>query len=394
MNDFGKKEATIYVKYDEHANMHSLPFRYGFYFKANQKLGIFECKDWLNETNNEGQKTIRVTANFKDHSGKTWAGLFTLIDNKQQHFKLATVWDPKGNPTEKYLSDQIRDLCDKKVLSTDELVLLHPFYLNGEATTVTGLISSVKKAFPSKEVDQEMVKDEVGQQVSKQTKNIESNITAKVEEFIKSEVSRAVKDGISTLTPELLATVLQASKEVISSRTIEKQTEVLETKVNAEPTINEEKRASATSGLEENKVNFSSNEKIQKIYGPPGTGKTTTLIKLVNSYVESGVSPKEIGFFAFTNYATKVARERIIKEFPELDAEQNFMGFRTLHSLAYQTLPNDVSILSREQALHFDKDFKIEPVMMEEDDDSSTVFRAKHPVVDAAAVAEAFCYLY
>ena len=84
MSDFGKKEATIYVKYDEHANMHSLPFRYGFYFKANQKLGIFECKDWLNETNNEGQKTIRVTANFKDHSGKTWAGLFTLIDNKQQ----------------------------------------------------------------------------------------------------------------------------------------------------------------------------------------------------------------------------------------------------------------------------------------------------------------------
>ena len=100
MKDFGKKEATIYVKQDEHANMHSLPFRYGFYFKANQKLEICECKDWLNETSKEGQKTIKVTANFRDDKGKTWNALFTLIDNKAQYYKLVTLWDPADRATQ------------------------------------------------------------------------------------------------------------------------------------------------------------------------------------------------------------------------------------------------------------------------------------------------------
>lgn len=387
MKDFGKKEVTIYVKQDEHANMHSLPFRYGFYFKANQKLEISECKDWLIETNKDGQKTIKVTANFIDDKGKTCNGLFTLIDNKAQHYKLVTVWDPVDRPTENYLSDKIRDLCDEKTLNTDELVILHEFYLNGEATTVNGLIASIRKALPGKEVDPKIIQDEVRQEVRQQAQNIKNEINAEIGEVIKNEISKAVKDEISILTPELFATVQQASREVISSRPIQGQSESLVDQTISMPGINEEKTVSASKIFEDNKFNFNAHEKIQKIYGPPGTGKTTTLIKLVNSYVERGVSPNEIGFFAFTNYATKVAKERIIKEFPDLDVDQNFMGFRTLHSLAYQTLPNDINILSREQALHFDKDFKIEPVMMEEDDPSSTVFRAKQPVVDAAAVA-------
>ena len=387
LTDFGRKEATIYVKQDEHANIHSLPFRYGFYFKANQKLEISECRDWLNETNKKGQKTIKVTANFKDDKGKTWNGLFTLIDNKHQHYKLATVWDPIDQPTENHLSDQIIDLCDKKILSTDELVVLHPYYLNGEARTVTGLFASIRKALPGKEVDPKMIRDEVRQEVSEQAKNIKNEINAEIGEVIKSEVSKAVKNEISILTPELLATVQQASREVILSRSIEEKSEALVDQDASTPQVSEEKIASVSKVIEANELNYSATEKIQKIYGPPGTGKTTTLIKLVNSYVERGVSPNEIGFFAFTNYATKVAKERIIQEFPDLDVEQNFMGFRTLHSLAYQTLPNDKNILSREQALHFDKDFKIEPVMMVEDDPSSTVFRAKQPVVDAAANA-------
>ena len=387
MTDFGKKEATIYVKQDEHANIHSLPFRYGFYFKANQKLEIFECKDWLNETNKEGQKTIKVTANFRDDKGKTWNALFTLMDNKAQYYKLVTLWDPADRATEKYLSDKIRDLCDEKTLSTDELVILHPYYLSGEATTVNGLIASIRKALPGKEVDPKVIKDEVRQEVSEQAKNIKNEINAEIGEVIKSEISKAVKDEISILTPELLAIVQQTSREVILSRPIEEKPDVSLDQAVSTPQVEKEKIVSVSKVIENNELNYSTTKKIQKIYGPPGTGKTTTLIKLVNSYVGRGVSPNEIGFFAFTNYATKVAKERIIQEFPNLDVEQNFKGFRTLHSLAYQTLPNDISILSREQALHFDKDFKIEAVMMEEDDPSSTVFRAKQPVVDAAAVA-------
>ena len=126
---------------------------------------------------------------------------------------------------------------------------------------------------------------------------------------------------------------------------------------------------------------------ITKIFGPPGTGKTSTLIKLVMEYVSKGVSPTQIGYFSFTNFATKVAKERIVQAFPDYDLHSDFAGFRTLHSLAYQTLPTNLDILNREQAVAFDEDFRIETVMMEEDDQSSIVYRAKHDVVDAAAVA-------
>jgi len=126
---------------------------------------------------------------------------------------------------------------------------------------------------------------------------------------------------------------------------------------------------------------------ITKIYGPPGTGKTSTLIKLVMDYVSKGVSPTQIGYFSFTNFATKVAKERIVQAFPDYDLHSDFAGFRTLHSLAYHTLPTNLDILNREQAVAFDEDFRIETVMMEEDDQSSIVYRAKHDVVDAAAVA-------
>ena len=32
------------------------------------------------------------------------------------------------------------------------------------------------------------------------------------------------------------------------------------------------------------------------ILGPPGTGKTTTLLNLVDQFIQEGVRPKQIGF--------------------------------------------------------------------------------------------------
>jgi superfamily I DNA/RNA helicase len=131
--------------------------------------------------------------------------------------------------------------------------------------------------------------------------------------------------------------------------------------------------------------------KVKKVFGPPGTGKTTKLISEVVQALSAGISPEQIGYFSFTNKATEEAKNRISEKYKDLDSNNDFSGFRTLHSLAFQCLPSRLKIMSKEEALAFDKEFLIETVYMRENDPLSLVYRAKQIVVDAAATARARC---
>jgi len=74
-----------------------------------------------------------------------------------------------------------------------------------------------------------------------------------------------------------------------------------------------------------------------RYFGPPGTGKTTTLLNQVDALLAGGMSPNDIGYFAFTRKAAHEARDRAVERF-DLDPEKDFQYFRTLHSLAFQVL--------------------------------------------------------
>lgn len=69
------------------------------------------------------------------------------------------------------------------------------------------------------------------------------------------------------------------------------------------------------------------------ILGPPGTGKTTKLLSLVEDYLERGVPPDRIGYFAFTRAAANEAMNRAMARFKLTDKDLPY--FKTLHSLAY-----------------------------------------------------------
>ena len=73
------------------------------------------------------------------------------------------------------------------------------------------------------------------------------------------------------------------------------------------------------------------------ILGPPGTGKTTTLLNLVDQFIQQGIRPKQIGYFSFTRKAAREAANRAAEKFG-LDAEKDLENFRTLHSYAFSRL--------------------------------------------------------
>ena len=74
-----------------------------------------------------------------------------------------------------------------------------------------------------------------------------------------------------------------------------------------------------------------------RIFGPPGTGKTTTLLNMVEKSLDSGITPSQVGFFAFTKKAANEAKERAAQRF-DLDADKDLPYFRTIHSLAYRLM--------------------------------------------------------
>jgi len=73
------------------------------------------------------------------------------------------------------------------------------------------------------------------------------------------------------------------------------------------------------------------------ILGPPGTGKTTTLLNLVDQFIQQGIRPKQIGYFSFTKKAATEAATRAAEKF-SLDIDNDLENFRTLHSYAFKML--------------------------------------------------------
>jgi DNA helicase-2/ATP-dependent DNA helicase PcrA len=73
------------------------------------------------------------------------------------------------------------------------------------------------------------------------------------------------------------------------------------------------------------------------ILGPPGTGKTTTLLNLVDEFIQQGIRPRQIGYFSFTKKAANEAATRAAEKF-ELDIDNDLENFRTLHSYAFKML--------------------------------------------------------
>ena len=127
-----------------------------------------------------------------------------------------------------------------------------------------------------------------------------------------------------------------------------------------------------------------------RYFGPPGTGKTTTLLNQVDTLLAEGTSSNDIGYFAFTRKAAHEARDRAVTRF-QLDAEEDFTYFRTLHSLAFLLLGmNTAEVLNDAHLKKFSERVGIDLTVggvEQKEDDGFTVLRSNHPIMRSIDIA-------
>jgi len=127
-----------------------------------------------------------------------------------------------------------------------------------------------------------------------------------------------------------------------------------------------------------------------RYFGPPGTGKTTTLLNQVDGLLAGGMSPNDIGYFAFTRKAAHEARDRAVSRF-RLDSEKDFQYFRTLHSLAFKVLGmSGAEVLGDKGLRSFSKKVGIDLSSTGSEhvaDDGFTMMKSNHPIMRAIDLA-------
>lgn len=123
------------IRADHHGNLDSLAFRYGYYFKQDTKLDLFNCSQINDKYINDKHIKYGVRASFKlPHTDKTLQGVFILMRSNDN---FVTVMRGSSQSSafkaEHLLSETIRTLREKNDITADDNVEM---YKNNVKTTV------------------------------------------------------------------------------------------------------------------------------------------------------------------------------------------------------------------------------------------------------------------
>ena len=171
-----KLNADLYA--NEHANMDSLPFRYGFQYPRDRTIELYKASDWEQQTNDR----YKVTASFQDARGNEQRGTFILMKTQSPILKVVTIWR-NDQKNEFYLSELMTRLRKDKKITALDLIDLHPRYMSGELVTMSALFDALlmKKGSALRETDPD-IEEKIKAKYEDQIKKLQ-NETSRVREI-------------------------------------------------------------------------------------------------------------------------------------------------------------------------------------------------------------------
>jgi hypothetical protein len=135
------KTLNVYLKKNSHANLDSLPLRFGIHFKTDQMLELQVIKDLGADP--QFKDRFHVQAQFNDPTqaaSQPLLGHFVLEQRPEDHVPyLVTVWR-NDRDTEWGLSTTMTNLRKAQFLTVQQLLEMHPHYVAGRVVDSAGLI--------------------------------------------------------------------------------------------------------------------------------------------------------------------------------------------------------------------------------------------------------------
>ena len=151
MKNYSKILADVVA--NEHANLDSLPFRYGFTYPRTTQMALFNCRNhnWQIE-----DVKFEVDADFITPNGTKETGHFIIMFTEHKNPKVVTVWR-NDQENEFFISKLLTSLRKQSKISTRELIEMNPLYLAGQANTFEDLarILAIREFEPEKKQELE-----------------------------------------------------------------------------------------------------------------------------------------------------------------------------------------------------------------------------------------------
>lgn len=225
MTDF----IRVMVPANTHANLDSLPLRFGIHVKNDTELKLTNCKDLGADSQHAERHHFEASlVDPRDPAKPNQRGHFVVADRYNTgKWTLVTAWRNEVD-SEFYLSEALRQLRMDRFLTTEMLLQMHPHYIKGEINSSASLIKflsgSIAKAdlqrFKESELKANKKAEDALAELEKARLEVE---TAKAEAQRSREVALEAIDVVESLTEtnQTLATEKKQTEEELKSVTEE-----------------------------------------------------------------------------------------------------------------------------------------------------------------------------
>ena len=209
----------VMVPAREHANLDSLPLRFGLHFLEDTQIELFNLTDLgVDDRFNDRHHYEGYIRNPMKQSEEVQFGHFVIgYRQRANHWALVTAWRNSSQDDEYFLSNTLRNLREDGILSPTKLLRMHPHYLNKEINSSASLLTFLSRSLAQEEI--------VKARKSEERARVDTEKALEEIKIAREEASRAMleADRARSIALEAIETVESLEVRAINAEQAEQE---------------------------------------------------------------------------------------------------------------------------------------------------------------------------